>query len=143
MKKRFFTAVLAVLVSVVSYAQETVIGKAQLPKVVQQNITKYFGNKNISSIVKDREGLKVVYDVYFADQTEAEFASNGELKEVKNYNRVPDNVVPKKILAYVKRQYSGAVITHWEKERNKQKVELNNGLELEFDLRGNFLRLDD
>lgn len=142
MRKRILGAVLSLFVLGVS-AQEVVIIEKELPEVVKKNVTKYFGKKGIGKIVKDVELRKTVYDVYFNDQTEAEFSSMGELKEAKSYNGLPNAVVPTKIQAYVNKHYPNVKVTKWKKSRNKQEVELSNGLDLEFDLNGQFLRVDD
>jgi len=89
------------------------------------------------------EDGKIVYDVHFEDGTKAEFSSNGNIIEVKSYSGVPSSVVPSKVQAYVRKYYPKNKIVHWEKEWNKQKVELDNDLDLEFTLKGDFLRIDD
>lgn len=143
MKKGILGAVLFLFVNGTVLAQEVVITETELPTVVKKNVVKYFGKKDISSIVKDVEFRKTVYDVYFNDQTEAEFSSTGELKEAKSHKGLPDAVVPEKVQIYVKKHYPNVVVTKWERSSNKQEVELSNGLDLEFDLNGRFLRLDD
>lgn len=143
MKKRILGAVMALMVSVSVLAQKTAITEKQLPAEVKKSVVKHFGKKSISSIVRDKEWDKTTYDVYFADQTKAEFRSNGVLKEAKNYNGLPASVVPAKIQAYVKKNFPNAKITKYERGTRKQEIKLNNGLEAEFDLNGNFRKLDD
>ena len=62
---------------------------------------------------------------------------------MKSYSGVPSSVVPSKVQAYVRKYYPQNKIVYWEKEWNKQKVELDNDLDLEFTLKGDFLRIDD
>ena len=51
--------------------------------------------------------------------------------------------VKKNIQSYIQPNYPNASITEIEIENNKIEVELNNGVEIVFDLNGNFVRLDD
>lgn len=143
MKKRILGVVLALMLSGSAIAQKTAITEKELPMEVKKNVNKYFAKKSISSIVRDKEWNKTTYDVYFADQTKAEFRSNGELKEAKNYNGLPNAIIPAKIQAYVKKNFPNAKITKYEKGTRKQEIKLNNGLEVEFDLNGNFRKIDD
>lgn len=143
MKKRIFGAVFALLFAGQVFAQDIRITEKELPVVVKKNLTKYFGKKKITTIVKDVDVTKVEYNVYFDDQTEVEFRSNGELKEVKSYKGISNGIIPVKIFSYVKNNYPNEVITKWSKGRNKQEIELSNGLDLEFSSKGDFLRVDD
>ena len=144
MKKRILGAMFALFATGLFFAQDDMpISKKDMPSVVQRNVTKYFGKKAISSVTKDREDGKIVYDVHFEDGTKAEFSSAGNIIEVKSYSGVPSSVVPSKVQAYVRKYYPKNKIVHWEKEWNKQKVELDNDLDLEFTLKGDFLRIDD
>ena len=144
MKKRILGAMFALFATGLFFAQDDMpISRRDMPSAVQKNVTRYFGKKAVSYVTKDWEDGRIVYDVYFEDGTEAEFRSNGNIVEVKSYNGVPSSVVPSKIQAYVRRYYPQNRIVHWEKEWNKQKVELDNDLDLEFTLKGDFLRIDD
>jgi hypothetical protein len=46
-----------------------------MPSSVQRNVTRYFGKKNISSIIKDKEDGKIVYEVSFEDGTKLNLAA--------------------------------------------------------------------
>ena len=142
MKKRILTAVLALFVVGLFFAQDRVISERELPVGVKNNVAKYFGKRVINSVVKDVDGFKTTYEIYFSDQTKAEFRSNGVLKEAKNHNGLPAAVIPTKIQAYVKKHYPNTVITKYDRGSYKQEIELNNGLDLEFSLKGDFLRID-
>lgn len=145
MKTKILGAITALFMVTSSYAQDgkATISKNQLPTIVNKNITKYFGNKNITHMVKDWDNGRVSYDIYFEDGTEAEFFNNGNLKEAKNYSGLSNSIIPANIRNYVSKNFPGTSIVKWEKSRNKQEIELSNGVGLDFDLRGNFLRIDD
>lgn len=142
MKKRVLGAIFALLMTSTAFAQESSITERQLPQAVKQSVAKYFGKQNISAIVKDIDFSKTTYEVFFANGSKAEFRSNGELKDAENHSGLSSAVVPAKIQAYVKRNYPNTLITKWEKSRYKQEIQLNNGIDLEFDLSGRFLRID-
>ena len=144
MKKRILGAMFALFATGLFFAQDDMpISKKDMPSSVQRNVTRYFGKKNISSIIKDKEDGKIVYEVSFDDGTKAEFSSNGNIIEVKSYSGVPSSVVPSKVQAYVRKYYPQSKIVQWKKKSNKQKIELDNDLDLEFTLKGDFLRIDD
>ena len=144
MKKRILGAMFALFATGLFFAQDDMpISKKDMPSSLQRNVTRYFGKKNISSIIKDKEDGKIVYEVSFEDGTKAEFSSNGNIIEVKSYSGVPSSVVPSKVQAYVRKYYPQSKIVQWKKKSNKQKIELDNDLDLEFTLKGDFLRVDD
>ena len=144
MKKRILGAMFALFATGLFFAQDDMpISKKDMPSSLQRNVTRYFGKKNISSIIKDKEDGKIVYEVSFDDGTKAEFSSNGNIIEVKSYSGVPSSVVPSKVQAYVRKYYPQSKIVQWKKKSNKQKIELDNDLDLEFTLKGDFLRIDD
>lgn len=65
-----------------------------------------------------------------------------QVKEINGKSKLPDSVIPTKILSYVKSNYPNNYITEWESGRRKQQVELNNDLSLDFNHSGVFLRID-
>ena len=144
MKKRILGAMFALFATGLFFAQDDMpISKKDMPSSVQRNVTRYFGKKNISSIIKDKEDGKIVYEVSFDDGTKAEFSSNGSIIEAKNHNGVPASIVPARVQAYVSQYSPQSKIVQWKKKSNKQKIELDNDLDLEFTLKGDFLRIDD
>ena len=66
MKKRILGAMFALFATGLFFAQDDMpISKKDMPSAVQRNVTKYFGKKAISSVTKDREDGKIVYDFHF------------------------------------------------------------------------------
>ena len=49
----------------------------------------------------------------------------------------------KELDTYIKANYPNNFITKWDLDRTHQSVELNNGIEIEFTLKGKYLRIDD
>ena len=88
---------------------------------------------------------KKEYEVKLDNGVEVEFDDNENWKKIKDYNGVPDILVPPKVKSYVNKNYKDIKIKSLDKkaDRNMIEVDLLNGIELEFDMEGNFLRIDD
>ena len=69
-------------------------------------------------------------------------SGNWKEVEVSESGSVPAKVIPAAILKYVKTNHKGLRVIGIEKKRSGYEVELSNGLDMEFDARGNFLRYD-
>ena len=83
------------------------------------------------------------YKAILANGTEVEFERNGQWKEMENKKAgIPYNAMPAAISNYLKRNYARVLVEKIEKENRGYKVDLSNGLELEFDSKGKFLRID-
>lgn len=89
--------------------------------------------------------MAIEYEVKLDNAIELEFNSKNQVKEIKSRSgiKLPDSVIPPSILSYVKANYRQNSIVEWELKKKKQEIELENGIELEFDLNGKFLRIDD
>ncbi len=136
-------AILAtVLVMGAACDKESIISADGLPKEAQQYITQHFPGHEILQVVKERDDLKTTFDVYLSEGYKLEFNKSGKVLGVEGNNRLPDSVVPAKILTYVNDNYPEHFIIDWELDDRGQEVKLSNGLELKFDGDGNFLRLD-
>lgn len=124
-------------------AQETAIKNSELPAEATAFIKKYFSKNTIHHAIKDQDKNKITYEVMLDNMTELEFTEKGDWKEVDGKNKViPTGYILKPILDYVKNNYPKASITHIDKGLNDIDIDLDNGIELEFDLKGKFLRID-
>lgn len=126
-------------------AQESIISKNELPQTAQKFIEDNFSKSSIDYVKMDKETFSTDYKVKFTDGLEIEFDSKGEWMEVDgNKTIIPTGFIQKSILAYVKEKFPNAQIVKIEKGRfGKQEVKLSNGLELEFNSKGEFKRIDD
>lgn len=142
--KRFF-AILAALVSLpfLSTADDHAIPFAQLPQTSQTFVQTHFKGVNVVLAMRDFDS----YEVRFEDGTEIEFDRSGNWKEIDcKYKAVPASVVkliPAGIKSYVSSNFPQAEINQVNVKRWGYEVELNNGLELDFNKNGGFLRMDD
>lgn len=124
-------------------AQETSIKNSELPAEATAFIKKYFSKNTIHHAIKDKDKTKITYEVMLDNMTELEFTEKGTWKEVDGKDKaIPTGYILKPILDYVKKNYPKALITHIDKGLNDIDIDLDNGIELEFDLKGNFLRID-
>lgn len=111
----------------------------QLPQKAQQFINQHFSKVGFLSAKFD-EGT---YEVTLVNGTEIDFTSQGDWKDVDCHtSAVPAAIVPAAISKYVKAQYPSNLIVKIEKKRNGYDIELNNDLDLVFDQKGNFIRID-
>ncbi|NLW30122.1 MAG: hypothetical protein GXY77_01545 [Fibrobacter sp.] len=71
-----------------------------------------------------------------------EFNRKNEIIDIDGVSQLPNSVIPEKILQYVTTNYPTNFITDWELDGKNQQIELDNGLDLEFNMNGDFLRID-
>lgn len=120
--------------------KETIKESEDLPNAISNYLDEHFAGVLIAKVIKDRDGLSSHYEVYLSNGTYLEFNRKDEIEEIENITGIPDSVIPAKILDYVKTNFPDNFIIKWEKEdKNRQQIELNNDLDIEFDNDGNFV----
>lgn len=83
------------------------------------------------------------YKVVFVNGAKVEFAKNGEWKDVEcKYGEVPAAIVPQQIRDYVTKNYPKNKIVAIDRDRRDYEVELDNGLDLKFDLKFRLIDID-
>lgn len=140
-----FSIVGLLTVTLVANAQDKLIQFAQLPQSAQQFIKTYSSVDKIAHIILDEDFLvKKSYDVKMQDGSGFEFDRKGNWKEVDfKLKAVPTKLVPKAIQDYVSKSFPNNDIVKISKGMLKYDIELTNGLDLEFNNKGKFLRIDD
>ncbi|MEO8255670.1 MAG: PepSY-like domain-containing protein [Flavobacterium sp.] len=124
-------------------AQKTTITKAALPANAQTFLKTHFAGQEPSYIIKDKETFSTDYKVQFTNNTEVEFDGKGNWEEVDgNHTAIPAAIVPKTIATYLKANFANTTVTKISKNYNGYEVDINNGLELEFNSKGIFTRID-
>lgn len=147
MKTLFKTLSIVGLLAVSSAvnAQDKIISLSQLPKQAQ-NFIKTYASKLVVSYVKLEDELfsKKSYEVKMQDGSEFEFDKNGNWKEVDlKHKAVPSALVPQSVKAYIAKSFPNNNVVKIARKSFKYEVELTNGLDLEFNSKGKFLRIDD
>ena len=115
---------------------------ADLPSPAQTLISKDFKAKLSLIKIEKTIGRVAQYEVILDDGTEINFDTKGNWTdiEVRLGKKVPDSIVPREILDYVKKNCKNKKIIGIEKNRKDYEIELEDGSELKFDRAGNFLR---
>ena len=131
-------------VSFTTNAQESFITKKQLPVSAQKLISTHFSDKTIDFIVADKELISTDYSVKFADGSEIDFNSEGNWTEIDcKRNAIPSKLVKPSIANYVNKKFPNTQIEKIEKSvLKRQEIKLSNGLELEFNSKGEFVKID-
>lgn len=148
MKKALFIAIVAIL-SVFTALPALAQSCCTLPKNATDYIAKHFNGYEINFFEKDRDVLDVDYTVYVRNGKQSyklEFDKKGNVTDIESESRglaLPQSVLPANVVQYVKGAFPNAKVTEWSKDGNKQLVELNNDMELVFNAKGKFLRIDD
>lgn len=116
----------------------------ELPQVSRTFLNNYFNGNKVSHIKIDKDLFLIdSYDVILTDGTSVEFNRDGEWKEVKSFQQnIPDTLIPAEIKQYVNQNYPSQKIMTVERGKRKVSIDLANGLELEFDLNGNLIDID-
>lgn len=140
--KHFLAFILAVAIALPACADGRIIPASQLPKASQTFIAEHFPDIKILQAEKE-EGE---YEVYLSGSIKLEFNRSGEWKKVdceRSQDGVPAAIIPVKISEFVASEYPDGIITSISRDRRKFEVEVDDHIDLEFDLKGNFLRYDD
>ncbi|MEE1897159.1 PepSY-like domain-containing protein [Flavobacterium rakeshii] len=138
------STLLIILFTVTAFGQERKITLNDLPPAAKTFISQNFPNQAPSYVIEDKDIRETEYEVVMTGGVEMEFDAKGNCKEIDgNGFALPDTVLPKVIMQYIRKNYKGQGVEKAEKKRWGYEVELLNDLELEFDNNGKFLRLDD
>jgi hypothetical protein len=113
-----------------------------LPQIIKDYVKIHFPAYTIKKAVKSKDIFNRTYDVFLDGKINLEFNKRGEIIEIEANSKLPDSVIPEKIIAFVAAYFPDNSIIEWELERRTQEVELDNGLELLFDLNDDFLSID-
>lgn len=147
MKK--LTSILAGIVLLVAAApamadNDRPITVGELPAASQQFLDQHFKNLEVSYAKVDEEVMDKDYKVVFVNGVKVEFGKDGQWKEVDcKYGEVPAAVVPKQIADYVAKHFPGRKITKIDRDRRDYEVDLDNGVDLKFDLQFRMIKMDD
>ncbi|MBR1717270.1 MAG: PepSY-like domain-containing protein [Paludibacteraceae bacterium] len=144
MKKTLFSVLLVLTTCFTACANEKVIPYPEMPLQAQRLIETHFSKADVSVVMMDRELLSTDYEVRLNDGTKVEFDKSGELTKIDcGAKAVPEALIPEAVRSYVTTNFPNTFITEWGKDDRRWKAELNNGLDLEFNSKYEFLRIDD
>lgn len=118
------------------------LSEDQIPETIQTYIATHFGDNSIFQAEMETENDEVSYEILLDDNTDLEFNGDLDIVDIDGTSKLPDSVIPEAILDYTATNYPDNYITDWELELDHQQVELDNNVELEFDMNGDFIRID-
>lgn len=123
-------------------SNERILNENEIPSAILTYKNQHFPQHEIIRAVQDNERNGTIYEIYLNRNLELDFNGNLQIIDIDGSEQLPDSVIPSPILTYVNQNYSGNYITDWELERNHQQIGLNNGIYIEFDMDGSFIRID-
>lgn len=129
--------------STIGCEKEKTIDESELPLSVKTYLETHFADCNILKVAKDTEDGQPSIDIDLDCGVNIEFYATGQVIDIDGTSKLPDSVIPDEILAYTATHYPNDFIIGWDLEGDRQQVELNTDIELEFDMDGNFLRVVD
>jgi len=140
MKKSMFALVAMLLLLCVSaQANDRVITFGQLPQSAQTLVKTHFADKVPLVITADYDD----YEILFESGEKIEFSRKGEWKDIEcKTSAVPVALIPEQIKASIAKSFSAATIVCISRDRRGYEVELNNGLDVEFNKKFQVIEID-
>ena len=114
----------------------------KLPRAVKAAAMQHYTPDQILFITMEKQVGKDEYEFSLADGTKVEFYENGQLHKIKSQQGVPDAFIPENMLQYIKATFPNSIVTEYKNDRIMKKIEINNDVDLVFNRRGKFLRID-
>lgn len=123
--------------------KEVILPNDKIPTAIKTYISTHFTTTSIRKAIEEKNESER-YEIYLENGIVLEFNKDNEIVDIDgNGNKLPDSVIPPKILSYVNDHSSNNFIVGWEKKMNTQEVQLNNQKVLIFSLSGDFQSIGD
>lgn len=140
MKKLFLLAIIALPLA--SCDKETLLPQGEIPAEISDYLNTHFPDAALIQAVKDLDELELTYDVILEGGFFLEFNRKKEIIDIDGTSQLPNSVIPGKILTYVQANYPSNFINGWELDGRNREITLDNGLDLDFNMEGDFLKID-
>jgi hypothetical protein len=126
------------------FAQDKVVPYSQMPSKIKNYVTTHFPKHTViqSEIDIEELGFSKHYEIDLSDGIELKFNNKNQIIAIDGKSKLPDSVIPKKIGQYIATNYLNNVITDWEIDGKNQQISLDNDLEFEFNMNGDFVKID-
>ncbi|MBO6189456.1 MAG: PepSY-like domain-containing protein [Alloprevotella sp.] len=140
MKKSMFALLAMLLLMCVSaQANDRVITFDLLPQSAQTLVKTHFADKVPLIITADYDD----YEILFESGEKVEFSRKGEWKDIEcKTSAVPVALIPEQIKASIAKSFPAATIVCISRDRRGYEVELNNGLDVEFNKKFQVIEID-
>ena len=145
MKKWTFVFISMFIMNVSVWAgNDKPIQVTELPRSAQSFIKNHFADQSVAVAKMETEFMDRSYDVIFANGDKVEFDKKGKWTKVDcKHGQVPQGIIPMPIQKYIAKNYPDAKVIKIElTDRKGYEVDLNNGLDIEFDKRMNVKDID-
>jgi hypothetical protein len=137
--------VICLVIAAVAFAsctKEALTPGSDLPAQIKTYIATHFPTQLIiESKINENDSLNA-FEIKLDNLTGLEFDYKYEIMDIDGITIIPKTTISEKIWNYVTINYPDNFITGWEMDEGKQEVELNNALDLEFDMNNDFLQID-
>ncbi len=147
MKKILILFLIMVASVGIANADKYTINRNDLPETAQTMLKEYFPKAKVGMIKVDRHLLKKTdYDVRLVNGTTIEFNNSGKWTSVDCKTReVPSGLIMRPIRNYVSKNFTDVKIVKIQKKSSGYEIKLSDGVELKFNLLGQFksVKLDD
>jgi len=140
MKRLFLMALVPFML--MSCEKEDILPLTDIPSEISNYVSTHFPDNPIIQAIKDTDGFELTYDITLEEGFFLEFNRKKEGIDIEGLTKLPDSVIPAKLLEYATSNYPDNFIIGWELDDRNQQIKLENGLELEFNMNGDFLRID-
>ena len=140
MKKSMFALLAVLLLMCVSaQANDRVITFDQLPQSAQTLVKTHFADKVPLIITADYDD----YEILFESGEKVEFSRKGEWKDIEcKTSAVPVALIPEQTKVSIAKSFPAATIVCISRDRRGYEVELNNGLDVEFNKKFQVIEID-
>lgn len=145
MKKWTFVFISMFIMNVSVWAgNDKPIQVTELPKSAQSFIKNHFVDQSVAVAKVETDFMDKSYDVIFTNGDKVEFDKKGKWTKVDcKHGQVPQGIIPMPIQKYIAKNYPDAKVIKIElTDRKGYEVDLNNGLDIEFDKRMNVKDID-
>lgn len=126
-----------------SCENEKILTDADIPVEIENYVNKHFSEANIIQVNRNTDGLSRIYDVTLNNNTTLEFNRDMEVIDIESNAELPASVIPERLRIYVDENFPNTVITDWQIDDRNQQISLDNGMDLEFSMQGDFIRIDE
>ena len=115
----------------------------KVPQPVQTELQKYFTQDQVQYATFEKALGQKLYTFGLEDGTKIRYNHKAVLRKIENKNGILTTLVPEKIMEYANATFPKATITEYVCDKSRKEIELNNNMELIFNKRCKFLRIED
>lgn len=143
--KKSLLSLLTLILAVALFSscdKEEIVSSDKLPVEISTYISTHFPDNAIIQSLIEHDDLTKTYEIILQGNYTLTFNRKKEIIDIEGISKLPDSVIPSKIREYVVANYPQNHIIGWEIDGRNQQVELDNDLDLEFTMNGDFIRID-